>query len=384
MTPEHVDEPPRPAPDAAKGHSVDDSLKPLPAWFVFLAVGVAVTISIPLTVLLLIIAGPDATRQIDAIRTGLTTAAGTGGLFALWLAFHRQRSSERIAENNRLASKRDHEQRERASEQSFQGETARRIIDQYAKAADQLGSDRAPVRLAALHALERIGDANESERHLVISLICSYLRMPFRPNDSASMDASTDMQSLESVRQELVVRTAAQEIVAAHMFKHLNSGLDDSKYWAGLSINLDDATLVNFSIDRGFVDNFSAKRARFVGPTNIWVLRAERIALTESVFEGAVTANWIECEYFNAAQCRFEDRLSITNWALRSSATFSGAQHTGDVKIVVKSPYGQPLRDLEQVEVASIRSVDNKGWISFAGYDESQIRRDFMFDQKEE
>jgi hypothetical protein len=37
---------------------------------------------------------PSASVQIDAIRTGLSAAVGTGGAFALLLAFRRQRSTE--------------------------------------------------------------------------------------------------------------------------------------------------------------------------------------------------------------------------------------------------------------------------------------------------
>jgi hypothetical protein len=40
------------------------------------------------------VSGPGASVQIDAIRTGLTAAVGTGGAFALLLAFRRQRSGE--------------------------------------------------------------------------------------------------------------------------------------------------------------------------------------------------------------------------------------------------------------------------------------------------
>ena len=40
--------------------------------------------------------------------------------------------------------------------------TERRVTELYTKAADQLGSDKAPVRLAGLYALERLAQDNPS------------------------------------------------------------------------------------------------------------------------------------------------------------------------------------------------------------------------------
>jgi hypothetical protein len=63
---------------------------------------------------------------------------GTGGAVALLLTARRQRYTELTLIH------------------TTSGATERRITELYTKAADQLGSDKAPVRLAGLHALERL------------------------------------------------------------------------------------------------------------------------------------------------------------------------------------------------------------------------------------
>jgi hypothetical protein len=116
-----------------------------------------------LTIWLYRIAGTDPAHQIEAIKTGLTVAAGTGGAFGLLLAFRRQRSTELAL----VSTDRD--------------ATERRITELYIKAADQLGSDQAPVRLAGLYALERLAHSNIEHRRTIVDVICAYLRMPYTP-----------------------------------------------------------------------------------------------------------------------------------------------------------------------------------------------------------
>ena len=62
---------------------------------------VVVAVTWPLTRWLYGIAGDDPARRIEAIKTGLTVAAGTGGAFALLLAFRRQLATEIIATETR-------------------------------------------------------------------------------------------------------------------------------------------------------------------------------------------------------------------------------------------------------------------------------------------
>lgn len=104
----------------------------------------------------------DALR-LDRIKTALTVAAGLAAGVTLLLTLRRQVLSERaqrFAESDALEQ---------------------RITALYVAAADQLGSDKAAVRLAGLYALERLGQDNTKLRQTVVDVWCSYLRMPFTP-----------------------------------------------------------------------------------------------------------------------------------------------------------------------------------------------------------
>jgi hypothetical protein len=107
---------------------------------------------------------------LDAIRTASAITVAAGGAAALLLVARRQRSTELTLEHQRevaLAAERD------AAEQ--------RITELYAHAVDQLGAEKAPVRLGGLHALERLAQNNPVQRQTIIDVICAYLRMPYTP-----------------------------------------------------------------------------------------------------------------------------------------------------------------------------------------------------------
>ena len=192
------------------------------------------------------VSGPGASVQIDAIRTGLTAAVGTGGAFALLLAFRRQRSSE-IGAVHTIAD---------ANE--------RRITELYSKAADQLGSDKAPVRLAGLYALERLAQDNRGQRQTIVNVICAYLQMPYTPPRAAPVEPSADdgssvegaaaedgsradqereryekrLQEHEKRAHEQRVRATAQRI----LHRHIIAAADETFRWTA-SIDLSEADL---------------------------------------------------------------------------------------------------------------------------------------------
>jgi len=99
-----------------------------------------------------------------------------------------------------LAFRRQHHQ-EIATLLTDQDAAQRRITELYTKAVEQLGSDKAPVRLGGLYALERLGQDNPSQRQTIVNVICAYLRMPFpatpdsttpRPPDGNPASANTE------------------------------------------------------------------------------------------------------------------------------------------------------------------------------------------------
>jgi hypothetical protein len=152
-------------------------------------------------------------------------AAGLVASVALLISLRRQALSERT---QRSAERDSLEQRTTAL---------------YVAAAEQIGSDKAAVRLAGLYALERLGQDNTKLRQTVFDVWCAYLRMPYEPavdvlqrNAKASPEHPTpdadppDRLVAAERRQELEARLTAQWLLGAHLrFGLADAGM--STYW---------------------------------------------------------------------------------------------------------------------------------------------------------
>ena len=165
-----------------QGTPVRPTLRPVPRWAI--AVGIPVMVLVAAGVVWLLLGIGAGRDQLDAIRTGSALAVGLGGIIVLWLAIRRQRSTEL----DLLQKYETHQLAERVAEAAERDATARRITDLYTKAVDQLGSDKAPVRLGGLYALERLAQDNTDPllRQTVVNMVCAYLRMPIPTPTGAS------------------------------------------------------------------------------------------------------------------------------------------------------------------------------------------------------
>lgn len=221
-------------PAAAHGHTVLSN-KVIVYW----AIGLAVLGAISITVLWMIgSSGQQASTRLDAIRTAFSIVLGGGGAAGLLLTARRQRTTELDIEIK------SHDA------------TEARITELYGKAAEQLGSDKAPVRLAGLFALERLAQGHPEHRQTIVDLICAYLRMPF---DATAAD---DESSAAPV-QEQEVRDTAQTVLAGHL--RADEGVADM-FWPDIRVNLAGATLSTFRFTRCHVRHATFSGARFVGP----------------------------------------------------------------------------------------------------------------------
>ncbi len=134
--------------------------KPVPAWtWMLIAIAAVALTAFGITTWLLAIAshaaaGTDlASARLNAVRTGLAAGGGAGAAVGLMLAFRRQHHQEI------------------ATLLTDQDATQRRITELYTKAVEQLGSDKAPVRLGGLYALERLAQDNPSQRQTIVNVI---------------------------------------------------------------------------------------------------------------------------------------------------------------------------------------------------------------------
>ncbi|MEV4349953.1 pentapeptide repeat-containing protein [Actinoplanes sp. NPDC049596] len=224
---------------------------------------------------LLGMAGPDPGRRLDAIKTAFTVGLAAGGTLALLLATRRQWLQERERLHAEHVAADTAERAERVAAAAERDAVERRMTELYVKAAEQLGSAKAAVRLAGLYALERLGQDNPGQRQVVMKVITSYLRMPFtRP----SADATDDFEN----RQELEVRTAAQQIIAAHL-----SDRDETARWTEIDfIDLTGARLAGFSLQHCSVASLQLNEAVFEGETLFRAFQCGGLFAANTIFEG--------------------------------------------------------------------------------------------------
>lgn len=245
--------------------------------------------------------------RVDVIRNILAVGAGTGGLIALFLALRRQYVKERV-------DYADQEHKNQTAKDARFDAGERRVTDLYVKAAEQLGSDKPAVRLAALYALERVGQDNPEHRQTIINLICAYLRMPFHGKgvDSEEDQAERD-EEREKRHQEREVRVAAQRILSKHLqyFRLTGEGRErrasgGPSFWEGAEVDLTGAFLINLNLSNCAVDVISLREARLVGSADF------------TRFYSGSSASFARAKFFGAA--------NFYSAEFRTFAIFSGAQ----------------------------------------------------------
>ncbi|GAB2468445.1 hypothetical protein GCM10027187_40800 [Streptosporangium sandarakinum] len=279
-------------------------------------------------------AGAGATRG-EILRTALAAGAGVGATVTLMLAFRRQR------------------QQEIAAAHATHDATERRVTDLYTKAAEQLGHDKAAVRLAGLYALERLAQDNPGHRQTIVNVICAYLRMPYTPPEPApAVDPERDRgEALRAARRryraaragvvlpadpapqqedgdregELQVRLTAQRILTTHLRDDRPAGRRSTLptppiFWEGMSLDLTGATLIDFNLNSGHATETVFKEATFIG--DAWFDEAtftEDATFTRATFTG--DARFDEATFIGDAWFR---GVTFTRDAAFDRATFTG------------------------------------------------------------
>jgi uncharacterized protein YjbI with pentapeptide repeats len=158
----------------------------------------------------------------------------------------------------------------------------------YAEAVEQLGHEKAPVRLGALYSLERLAQDKPERRPTVVDVICAYLRMPFSLTAPASKlesaavethakpDTRTETRTDElgdTWRQERQVRLTAQRILANHLREERTKGQHSadppsSRFWSDIRLDLGGATLIDFNLENCVIGDADFGGAAFSGPAD--------------------------------------------------------------------------------------------------------------------
>lgn len=286
----------------------------------------------------------------DAIRTGLAAAAGTGAALALLLAVRRQRSTELALD----LQADDLAQKEQVAAANAHDAAERRITDLYAKAVEQLGSDKAPVRLGGLHALERLAHGNESHRQTIVDVLCAYLRMPYTPNtrqiprhvpdlpevygslrDISPPAQEPDREEYEQREQERQVRQTAQRILASHLQPDRDSTGQPSnpRFWPNIDIDLTGAHLVDFSLGHCEVTTLQCNNTTFAGESVFRGLVCHLTLIQGAKFIGGPTSDTFMAD-FRGARFGFDAWFSYTAFAgqprFHEDEFYSGAHFGGE------------------------------------------------------
>ncbi|MEV6824018.1 pentapeptide repeat-containing protein [Amycolatopsis sp. NPDC051102] len=212
---------------------------------------------------------PGAAR-VEAIKTGLGSAAGATGIFALLLAVRRQTHQELTA-----------------ADVTFDA-TEKRVTELYAKAVEQLGSPKASVRLGGLYALDRLGQDNESQRETILNMFCAYLRMQYSPPDKLSEGATPEEHERHEARsQELQVRRTALRLLCLHRPSDAYLRLDGLRPWPGdIALDLNAAFLPGANLSMMNLKGASLAGANLRG-ANLRRADLSLARLTGAMLEGA-------------------------------------------------------------------------------------------------
>jgi uncharacterized protein YjbI with pentapeptide repeats len=293
----------------------------------------------------------QARTQLEAIKTAGTIAIGAGGAAALLLAARRQRTAEialKQKDRDQADAARAYALQERVAAAAEADAAARRITELYTKAADQLGSEKAPVRLAGLYALERLAQDNLSQRQTIVNVLCAYLRMPYEPPDLLLVQDS-DQQIMGEQRewaQEGEVRRTAQRLLTLHLRPGDDLAHPAGTFWPNIDLDLAGATLVGVDFSGCVLGIVNFAATRFTGMT------------------------WFTATQF-CGDARFSEAIfSDTVWFDRAqfcgSARFRGAQFRGIACF-----------DRAQFEVAA--QFIEAQFRGDAGFDEAQFRSHARF-----
>ncbi|WP_157357682.1 hypothetical protein [Amycolatopsis nigrescens] len=217
-----------------------------------------------------------------ASRSGTvgTIVLGAGGAIALLLAARRQQTAEQDLAHQRRVQ--EHAEQIATGTQAHQlrvalnteaDATERRITELYAAAVERLGSDKAPVRLGGLYALERLAQNTETQRQTIVNVLCAYLRMPYDPTppaprdpvDAVPVEPRPHPEDIREYVQERQVRQTAQRILAAHLHPGPDPDHPADTFWHNIDLDLIGATLIDFAFNGCHIHAGHFNAATFAG-----------------------------------------------------------------------------------------------------------------------
>ncbi len=293
--------------------------------------------------------------RASAIQAAFTIAFGFGGVATLGLFTRRQWHQERV-----------HEHERRVAADARHDAEQRRITEQYMKAVEQLGHEKAPVRLGGLYALDRLGRNHPEQRQVIAEVWCAYLRRRYAPPAAIlAEEAARETGAAEEgdappgraagaveaeAADEYEVRMTAQRLLIGHLKDPRPRGERDGarpeeteEYWHLDQVDLTGATLIGADFKGCRLPRLKADHARFHRLTWFIDVHFEGNALfgearfegnawfTDARFAGDV---WFSRAEFKAdtgfSKARFDGEGWFDGARFASTAWFDEARFSGD------------------------------------------------------
>jgi uncharacterized protein YjbI with pentapeptide repeats len=225
----------------------------------------------------------------------------------------------------------------------------RRPANLYTKSVEQLGSEKAPVRLGGLYALERLAQDHFEQRQTIVNVLCAYLRMPYTLPGEPPVD-DTDDKLITAHReraQEREVRLAAQRILGHHLRPGDDRDNPAETFWVDIDLDLTGATLIDLDLDR-----CTTRRALFVRATFTGMALFDRATFTglagfaDATFTGSAnfrSATFTGIVLFDQATftsiAKF-DQATFTSHACFERVTFTGSAGFHGVTFTQHADFG--------------------------------------------
>jgi hypothetical protein len=136
-------------------------------------------------------------------------AAGASGLTLIVSVAAQIYGIRRTSGDTKEALKEQSEQLDRTLDE----QRTRTLNERFATAADRLGSNEPPVRLAAVYAMAGLADDWEQNRQTCIDVLCAYLRMPYEPDPGPNV-AADERLAFQGSRE---VRHTVMRVITEHL-----------------------------------------------------------------------------------------------------------------------------------------------------------------------
>jgi uncharacterized protein YjbI with pentapeptide repeats len=269
--------------------------------------------------------GTTTAEHRDAFDIGWKSSAAVLAVLATFITVDRLRLGQR-----------EHHRQLVVAHLTQQDLVARQITDLSAKASEQLGSDKAAVRIGGLTDLERLAQSHPELRQTVVDRLCAYLRAPFDP--PGEIPAGDDHVAR---RLELDVRRTAQRVLARHLRWPADLPEMPETFWDGINLDLRDAVLVDLNLDHCRVQDADFVNAQLHGVTSVQHATLVNALFLNAMFFGPAhfTASRVT-RYANFVEATLDDFADFSRTTLETAgfrgtafsghALFTEATFTGD------------------------------------------------------